>query len=104
METKLSVITRDVEVNKFWKRTFSNEKDAIEFKNIVENGYCVKQEFVGLIKEKKVGHRWCLCIRNSKEGWKQDMMFFNSKKSCILAGKLIKEYNSDLITYYIKNY
>ena len=104
MGTKFVVITRHTGFDKFWKRNFSSEEEAIEFERILTNGDYGKYESVGLIKEKKGGHRWCLCIKNPKEDWKKDVIFFNSKKSCILATKLIKEYNSDLIISYTKSY
>lgn len=104
MGTKFTVITRNVKTDKFWKRTFRIEEEAIEFKDLVTNGYHDKYEFVGLIKEKRIGHRWCLSIKNPKKNWKKDIMFFNSKKNCILASELIKKYNNDLITSYTKTY
>lgn len=104
MKTKFVLITRHIGIDKFWRRSFNSEEEAIEFKNIITNRDYEKHEIVGLIKEKKGGHRWCLTIKNPKKDWKTNVIFFNSKKSCKLAIKLIKEYNNDLITSYTKIY
>jgi hypothetical protein len=104
METRLIVITKHIENDQFWKRSFSSEEEAIEFKNSLANRDYNKHEIVGLIKERKSGHRWCLCIKKPKKDWEKEAMFFNSKKSCILAARLIKDYDNNLITTYSKNY
>lgn len=104
MGIRTVVLTRDVENDKFWKRSFSSEEEAIEIKNILANRHCYKHEIIGLIKEKTSGHRWYICIKNPKRDWKTEVMFFKSKKSCILAAKLIKDYDNDLITNYAKYY
>lgn len=80
------------------------EKDAIEFKDHVAKGHCDKEELVGLIEEKRVGHRWCLIVKNPKKNGQRNVLFFNSKKSCILVSELIKAYDSDFITLYTKTY
>lgn len=104
METKFTIITRHIEVDKLWKRSFNSEEEAINFKNIITNRNYDRHKVIGLIKEKKSGHRWCLYVNNSKKDGKKDILFFNSKKNCILASKLIKEYNKDLTTFCIKKY
>lgn len=104
MEPKFVVITRHIGIDKFWKRSFNTEKEAIEFKNVITNRNYDKHEIVGLIREKTGGHRWCLCIKKPKKDGKVDIISFNSKKSCKLAVNLIKEYDNDLITSYFKNY
>ena len=104
MGTRLTLITKHIENGQFWKRSFSSEEEVIQFKNFLMNRDYDKYEIVGLIKEKKSGHRWCLCIKKPKKDWEKEAMFFNSKKSCILAAKLIKDYDNDLITTCSKNY
>ena len=104
MRTRFVLITKHIGIDKFWKRSFSSEEEAIEFKNVITNRNYDKHEIVGLIKEKTGGHRWCLCIKNPKKDWKKDVMFFNSKKSCKLVVDLIKEYDNNLITSYTKIY
>nr|DAG78035.1 MAG TPA: hypothetical protein [Microviridae sp.] len=104
MEARFVTITRHIGADKFCKRSFNSEEEAIEFKNMVTNRDYDRHEFVGLIKEKSSGHRWYLYISNPKKDWKKDTMYFNSKKNCILAIKLIKEYNDDLIISYAKIY
>ena len=104
MEPKFVLITKHVGADKFWKTSFNSEEEVTEFKNIITNRSYDRHEFVGLIKEKKGGHRWCLCIKNPKKDWKKDVIFFNSKKSCKLAVGLIEKYDNDLITSYTKSY
>lgn len=104
MKRRHVLITKRYSDDKFWRRSFSSEEEAIEFKNIVTNRDHDKHEIIGLIKEKTGGHRWCLCIKNPKKDWRTDVILFNSKKSCKLAVDLIKKYDNDLITSYTKNY
>lgn len=104
MSTRFVLITKHTGIDKFWKRSFSSEEEAIVTKNILTNRNYDKHEIVGLIKEKTGGHRWCLCIKNQKKDRKEDVMFFNSKKSCKLVVDLIKEYDNNLITSYTKIY
>lgn len=104
MGTRTVVIIKHIESDKFWRRSYSNEKEAIELENTLANENYNKYEIVGLIKEKRSGHRWCLCIKKPKKDWEKEVMFFYSKKSCILAAKLIKDYDNDLITTCTKSY
>lgn len=104
METKFVLITRHIGIDKFWTTSFKSEEEVIEFKNIITNRSYDRHEFIGLIKEKKGGHRWSLSIKNPKKDWKKDVIFFSSKKSCKLAIDLIKKHDNDLKTIYAKIY
>nr|DAR47484.1 MAG TPA: hypothetical protein [Microviridae sp.] len=104
MGTRTVVIIKHIESDKFLKRSYSNEKEAIELENTLTNENYNKYEIVGLIKEKRSGHQWYLYIKNPKKDWEEKVMSFYSKKSCKLAAKLIKKYDNDLITTYSKIY
>lgn len=104
METKFTLITRHIGIDKFWKRSLNNKEEAIKLENILTNRDYDKHEIVGLIKEKKGGHRWCLSIKNKEKGGKKNVIFLYSKKSCILATKLIRKYNNNLDISYTKSY
>lgn len=104
METKSVIIARHIESDKYWERSFNSKEEAIEFKNALAHRIDDKHEIIGLIKEKRTGHRWCLIIKNPKKDWEKEVMFFNSKKNCVLAGKLIKYSNNNLKITYTKKY
>ena len=104
MGTRTVAITRHIESDRFWRRSFSSEEEAIEFKNTLPNRDCNRHELVGLMEEKRSGHRWYLCIKKPKKNWTREIMLFNSRKSCILAAKLFKDYDNDLIMTYTKVY
>lgn len=104
MGIKSVVIARNIESDNFWKKKFNSEEEAIEFKNTLANRNYNEHKIVGLIKEERSGHRWCLCIKKPKKEGEKEIMFFNSKKSCILAARLIKDYDNDLKITCTKKY
>lgn len=104
METKFTLITKLIGFDKFWKSSLNSKEEAIKSENILANRNHGKHEIIGLIEEKKGGHRWCLSVKNKKKGGKENVIFLYSKKSCILAAKLIREYNNNLDISYTKRY
>ena len=104
METKFTLITKHVGFDKFWKSSLNSKEEAIKLENTLTNRNYGKHEIVGLIEEKKGGHRWRLSIKNKKKGGKENVISLYSKKSCILAAKLIRRYNDNLDIFYTKSY
>lgn len=104
MEKRLILITRNTGTNKFWSRAFGTWKRAIESSQILTTRKNERHEIIGLVKGKNNGHRWTLYVWEQGNKKSEGKIILCSKKEVIFVTNLIKRYDKDLCTTYIKNY
>ena len=104
MKKRFILITRHTRINKFWSKAFSTSERAIELGQILTMRKYDRHEIIGLVEGKDNGHRWTLYVREQGNEKSEGKIILCSKKDVIFAINLIKQYNKNLYTAYIKNY
>ena len=104
MKTKFTLITKHISLNKFWSRSFNSVERAIETGEILKTREYERHDIIGLVVGKNNGHRWILYVRDPEDKKSEAKISLCSKKDVIFAIKLIKKYNKELWTTYIKKY
>ena len=104
MKKRFILITRHTGINKFWSRAFKTWERAVEFGQTLTTRKYERHEIIGLIEGKDNGHRWTLYVWEQENEKSKGSITLCSKKDVIFAINLIKQYNKDLCTTYIKNY
>ena len=104
MKTKFKLLTWNIEDDCIFSREFKNENEAIETAQALGNRRACSHDVIGILRTKKVGHRWELGVWSIDSPSKIEYIPFYSKKDTIFATKIIKEYNDTLKTRLIKIY
>jgi hypothetical protein len=104
MKTKFKLLTWNIEDDCIFSRELRCENEAIEAAQALGNRRVCRHDVIGILKVRKVGHRWELAVWSIEKPLKMEYISFYSKKDAIFAIKAIKEYDDTLKTHLTKIY